>query len=187
MVYDPAGDQGDSLVPPYTRGSLSLSLSANAYDTASALWCPALSGAAILFGEAVCRGRGSGGVRNGGRPARLLVLRHRGCGHGRAVQVVPMNPILKPPGPKHLKLQYDIVLPTFAFKFNLRRFTTAERLRVRYDELLTDESAHKLEEWVTLEEVQCDDTAGRLLRVGTRSTLNRRKTDVDFGRLRGQG
>ena len=38
---------------------------------------------------------------------------------------------------------------------------TADRLRVRYDELLTDESAHKLEEWVTLEEVQCDDTAGR--------------------------
>ena len=36
---------------------------------------------------------------------------------------------------------------------------TANRIRVRYDELLQDESAHKLEEWVELEDVHCDDTA----------------------------
>jgi len=33
-----------------------------------------------------------------------------------------MKPILKPPGTKHLKLKSDIVLSTFAFKFNLRRY-----------------------------------------------------------------
>jgi len=37
------------------------------------------------------------------------------------VQVDPMKPKLKPPGPKRLKLMCDILLSTFAFKFNLRR------------------------------------------------------------------
>jgi hypothetical protein len=36
---------------------------------------------------------------------------------------------------------------------------TAGRIRVRYDELVQDESAHKLEEWVQLEDVHGDDTA----------------------------
>jgi hypothetical protein len=44
---------------------------------------------------------------------------------GRAVQVDPMKPMLKPPGTKHLKLKYGTPLPTFAFKFNLRRHTSA--------------------------------------------------------------
>jgi len=42
-------------------------------------------------------------------------------GQGRAVQVDPMKPMLKPPGIKQLKLKCDILLSTFAFKFNLRR------------------------------------------------------------------
>ena len=33
--------------------------------------------------------------------------------------------MLKPPGSKHLKLKCDIVLSTFAFKFNLRRYSMA--------------------------------------------------------------
>ena len=41
---------------------------------------------------------------------------------GRAVQVDPMTPVLKPPGTNRLKLQYDILLSTSAFKFNLRRY-----------------------------------------------------------------
>ena len=42
---------------------------------------------------------------------------------GRAVQVDPIKPTLKAPGTKLLKLQYDKPLSTFAFKFNLRRYT----------------------------------------------------------------
>jgi hypothetical protein len=34
-----------------------------------------------------------------------------------------MNPKLKPPGTKRLKLNWDILLSTSAFKFNLRRYT----------------------------------------------------------------
>jgi hypothetical protein len=44
---------------------------------------------------------------------------------GRAVQVDPIKPTLKPPGTKHLKLKCDILLPNFAFKINLRRYTPA--------------------------------------------------------------
>ena len=44
-------------------------------------------------------------------------------GRGEAVQVDPIKPILKPPGTKHLQLKRDIVLSTFAFKYNLRRCT----------------------------------------------------------------
>jgi hypothetical protein len=36
-----------------------------------------------------------------------------------------MKPELKPPGTKHLKLKCDALLSTFAFKFNLRRYSLA--------------------------------------------------------------
>jgi len=42
---------------------------------------------------------------------------------GEAVQVDPIKPKLKPPGTKRLKLKYDELLSTFAFKFNLRRYS----------------------------------------------------------------
>jgi len=42
----------------------------------------------------------------------------------RAVQVEPMKPMLKAPG-KRLKLTYDKLLSSFAFKFNLRRYNPA--------------------------------------------------------------
>ena len=42
---------------------------------------------------------------------------------GRAVQVDPMNPTLKAPVSKRLKLKHDEPLSNFAFKFNLRRFS----------------------------------------------------------------
>jgi len=41
---------------------------------------------------------------------------------GKAVQVDPINPTLKAPGPQHLILKYDKLLSTCAFKFNLRRY-----------------------------------------------------------------
>jgi len=55
------------------------------------------------------------------------------------VQVDPIKHTLKAPGPKYLKLEYDRLLLTFAFKFNLRRFNTermlsaAEEQRIRED------------------------------------------------------
>jgi hypothetical protein len=44
---------------------------------------------------------------------------------GRAVQVDPMRTKVTPSGTKHLKQKCVILLSTFAFKFNLRRFTWA--------------------------------------------------------------
>ena len=41
---------------------------------------------------------------------------------GRAVQVYPIKPKLKPPGTERLKLNCAILLSTSAFKFNLRRY-----------------------------------------------------------------
>jgi hypothetical protein len=48
---------------------------------------------------------------------------------GRAVQVDPMKPRLKPPGTERLKLRCDILLSTSAFKLNLRRYTQGRRAR----------------------------------------------------------
>jgi hypothetical protein len=45
--------------------------------------------------------------------------------HGRAMQVEPVEPTLKAPGSKRLKLQYDELLSSLPFKFNLRRYVTA--------------------------------------------------------------
>jgi len=39
-----------------------------------------------------------------------------------AVQVDPMKAVLKAPGTERLKLKYDELLSSFAFKFNLRRY-----------------------------------------------------------------
>jgi len=41
-----------------------------------------------------------------------------------------MKPMLKPPGTKHLKLKCDILLSTFAFKSNLRRYTAVHDMLV---------------------------------------------------------
>ena len=49
---------------------------------------------------------------------------------GGAGQVDLMKPTLKPTGTKHLKLQCDILLSTFAFKFSLRRYTKIGRRRL---------------------------------------------------------
>jgi hypothetical protein len=42
---------------------------------------------------------------------------------GKAVQVEPIKPTLKPSGIKRLKLMCDEPISTSAFKFNLRRYT----------------------------------------------------------------
>jgi len=46
------------------------------------------------------------------------------------VQVGPIKPTLKAPGTKRLKLKCDGLLLSFAFKFNLRRYTMGEGLAV---------------------------------------------------------
>ena len=42
---------------------------------------------------------------------------------GRPVQVDPIKPTLKAPGTKRLKLKHDILLSSFSFNFNVRRYT----------------------------------------------------------------
>jgi len=51
-------------------------------------------------------------------------------GRGRAVQVYPIKPKLKPPGTKRLKLNCDVLLSTSAFKINLRRYNEGPLLVV---------------------------------------------------------
>jgi hypothetical protein len=46
-----------------------------------------------------------------------------GLNPGRAVQVDPIRPTLKPPRSKRLKLALDKLLSNFAFKINLRHYT----------------------------------------------------------------
>jgi len=41
------------------------------------------------------------------------------------VQVEPIKPTLKAPGTKRLKLKYDKLFSSFAFYFNLRRYSMA--------------------------------------------------------------
>jgi len=45
-----------------------------------------------------------------------------------AVQLDRLNPVLKAPGVKRLKLKCDKLLSNFAFNLNLRRCTLGERL-----------------------------------------------------------
>ena len=67
-----------------------------------------------------CQALRHGGVlRHGGHLRRSRSGDHR----GRAVQVGPIKPTLQAPGAKHLKLTYDKMLSSFAFNFNLRRYT----------------------------------------------------------------
>jgi len=48
--------------------------------------------------------------------------------HGKAMQLDPIKPPLKAPGNKRLKLNYDKVLSSFAFKINLRRYITGDKI-----------------------------------------------------------
>ena len=42
------------------------------------------------------------------------------------MQVDPVKPTLKAPGPERLRLDFDRLLSNFAFGFNLRRYTVAQ-------------------------------------------------------------
>ena len=49
--------------------------------------------------------------------------------HGRAVQVDPIKSMLTALGTKRLKLKFGELLSSFAFKFNLRRYSTCPACR----------------------------------------------------------
>jgi len=84
-------------------------------------------------------GPGHGGQQSGQQP-----------GLGRAVQVDPIKPKLKPPGTKRLKLKYDKPLSKSAFKFNLHHYSlvdvtaTNTRQGGHSDEALEPISEHDL-------------------------------------------
>ena len=64
--------------------------------------------------------------------------RHHALHHqGKAVQVDPIKPALKPPGTKRLKLKCDRPLSSFAFTFNLRCYIklTAELAMLHFRNL----------------------------------------------------
>jgi len=60
---------------------------------------------------------------------RVLAAAGSRCtGDGTAVEVEPIKPTLTPPEIKRLKLDGDELVSSFAFKFNLRRYVTAQLL-----------------------------------------------------------
>jgi hypothetical protein len=64
-------------------------------------------------------------VRVGRVLRALLEAVELGREHGRAVQADSIKPKLKLPGTKRLKREYVESPSNFAFKFNLRRYSTA--------------------------------------------------------------
>jgi hypothetical protein len=75
--------------------------------------------------------------------------RVRGDARGKAEQVDPIKPMLKPPGTQHLKLKCDGLLSSFAFNINLRRYNVGARKQI--DNRLKERGAiedEKLRYWV---------------------------------------
>jgi len=67
------------------------------------------------------------------------------------VQVDPIKPRLKAPGYGRLKLKYDNLLSSFAFKFNLRRYNV---------EMCVDASCDLSNCKITLDYQWCDIRSG---------------------------
>jgi len=74
-------------------------------------------------------------AQDAGPAAAVLHLPHapaRRPGQGRAVQIDPLKPKLKPPGTYRLKLNCYVLLSASAFKINLRRYTKANAAQADY-------------------------------------------------------
>ena len=94
------------------------------------------------------------GVHGGRRKLPRGLLRRRRVRHqeagkklvhqGRPVQVDPMNPMLKAPVSKNLKLKYDKLLSNFGFIFNLRHYTKVAASRSDGKSVDEEESNAKL-------------------------------------------
>jgi len=76
------------------------------YEVASAIH------ESLVIGAGIPRQRCGGGAGDGSAGIR-----------GRVVQIDPMKPVLKAPGPMLSKLRYYGPLSNFAFSLNLRRYT----------------------------------------------------------------
>jgi hypothetical protein len=70
---------------------------------------------------------GAGGIDEEEVARKEEIRKRLAASLGRAVQVDPIKPKLKPLATKRLKVKCDILLSTTAFKFNLRRYTWAPR------------------------------------------------------------
>jgi hypothetical protein len=70
-----------------------------------------------------------------GGPHDILQLHGGAPIHGRAVQLDPIKPKLKPPGTKRLKLKHDEPLSTFAFNFSLRRYIMARTCTTQFSKV----------------------------------------------------
>jgi hypothetical protein len=73
-----------------------------------------------------CKPLVEGGARTEAAGARRGVK-------GRAVQVDPMKPTLKPPRSKRLKLEHEKPLSSVAFNFNLRRYMKAVDIGIKQE------------------------------------------------------
>ena len=72
---------------------------------------------------------GGGPKRGGGHVRRAdSTAGQHGAQPGRAVQVDPIKPMLKPPGTKHSKLKCDEPPSSFAFNSSLRRYSLVRDL-----------------------------------------------------------
>jgi hypothetical protein len=81
---------------------------------------------ASVNGSALHGGKGAGeeGAAAGGGQAA------HGQAKGKAVQVDPIEPTLKPPGTERLKLKYEKLFSSFAFERNLRRYKKEEQRKL---------------------------------------------------------
>jgi hypothetical protein len=66
-------------------------------------------------------------LRLSAHPGAVEVSVSLDLGRARAVHVEPMNSMLRAPGTKRLKLQYDEPPSKFAFRFTLGRYTSGAR------------------------------------------------------------
>jgi hypothetical protein len=80
----------------------------------------------------------------GALPPHRTALRAHVCstriyyGLGRAVQVDPIKPTLKPTGIQRLKLMCATLLPTLAFGFNLRLYSSERKVIHRRNKEILD-------------------------------------------------
>jgi len=65
------------------------------------------------------------------------------------VQVGPIKPTLKSPGTKRLKLEFDKLLSSFDFSFNLRRYIMELRNQLKTHLRMLDETLRKMRETQT--------------------------------------
>jgi hypothetical protein len=87
----------------------------------------ALTDAGVAGNACVSLARGNEGAVSQGDISRDPLRAQHQNGQGRAVQVDPIKPKLKPPITKRLKVECDILISTSTFKFKLRSYNKEKR------------------------------------------------------------